>query len=209
MSLPRLHVVAADDVLAADGFIPLAMALLEAGARDLALHLRGHGTPAALLYDRAAALSRVAARSGSTLFVNDRVDVALALDRVGVVLGKRSLPVSVVRRLAGNRCIGYSAHEAAEAKAAVDEGADFVLLGTIYATASHPARPGAGPDLVRATAATTNAPVIAIGGITPERVAEVVAARAHGVAVLGGVFRSGDPRSAVLNYLDVLGGRTS
>ena len=207
MSLPRLHAVAADDVLAGDGFVPLATALLEAGGREFALHLRGHHTPAAMMYEHAAALLPVAVRNGAMLVVNDRVDVALALDGAAVVVGRRSLPVPAARTLLGRRVIGYSAHEAAEAARSVRDDADFVLLGTIYATASHPGRAGAGMDLVRAAVRSADAPVVAIGGITPERTVEVIAAGAHGVAVLSGIFAAPDPRAALVTYLDVLGGK--
>ena len=207
MSLPRLHAVAPDDVLAADGFVQLATALLEAGGRDFALHLRGHGTPAAMVYAHAAALWPVAARSGAMLVLNDRVDIALAVDgEPAVLLGRRSLPLSAARPLLGTRVIGYSAHEAAEAARSVQDSADFVLLGTIYATASHPGRSGAGVELVRAAAEASDAPVIAIGGITPERAADVIGAGAHGAAVLSGIFAAPDPQAALAAYMDVLGG---
>ena len=207
MSLPRLHAVAADHVLAAAGFVDLATALFEAGGSRFALHLRGHHTAAATMYAHAAALSPVAARSGAMLILNDRVDIALAVDgEPAVLLGRRSLPVTAARPLLGTRVIGYSAHEAAEAARSVQEGADFVLLGTIYATASHPGRSGAGVELVRVAAEAADAPVVAIGGITPERAADVIAAGAHGAAVLSGIFAAADPVAALAAYLDVLGG---
>ncbi|MEJ2215966.1 MAG: thiamine phosphate synthase [Gemmatimonadota bacterium] len=205
--LPRLHVITSDDVLRAPGFLDRARALVGVHGPAMALHVRGHGLGGREL------LAIVRGLAGaSTLLVNDRLDVALATD-AGAQIGCRSLPVAAARRLLPDRWLGYSAHAAQEAEDAVRAGADFVVLGTIFATPSHPGWNGSGTGLVRETARV--APVIAIGGITPERVEPCLAAGARGVAVLGGVWRTDDPVAAVTSYLDALdravgpGGRRS
>lgn len=205
-ALPRLHLVTDDAVLANPEFDVRARNAIEAGGARVALHLRGHGTSTARLYEHAAALQPVCARLGARLLVNDRVDVALACDADGVQLGLGSLPVADARTLVGGqRLIGYSAHAAEEAAGALAAGADFVLLGSVWPTTSHPDRTPAGLDAVRATAAAAaGAPVIAIGGVTPERVADAAGADAHGVAVLSGVWRAADVVAAVTMYLDAL-----
>src|SRR5690606_34486074 len=156
------------------------------------------------LYALAERLLPVAARAGAVVLVNDRVDVALACGAAGVQLGRRSIPVAEARRLLGPEAlIGYSAHSAAEVLDAERAGANFVLLGTIFPTTSHPGEPGAGPDLVRATVQGARAPIVAIGGITPERAGAVLEAGAYGVAVLGGVWHAADPAEAARRYLAV------
>ncbi len=196
--LPRLHLITSAEVLGARGFMDRAAAVLAACGPELALHIRGHRLDGGPLLGIARGLAPAGA---AMLLVNDRLDVALAAG-VGAQIGQRSLPVTAARRLLGSRWLGYSAHAAREAEDAMADGADFVVLGTIFATASHPGWRPAGVALVGAAARV--APVIAIGGVTPERVGACVAAGAHGVAVLGGVWQSGDPVAAAGAYLQAL-----
>lgn len=204
-ALPRLHVTTSDDVLADNAFVRRALAVVEAGGDAIALHVRGGGVSAARLHEIAAALRPTCTRLGARLFVNSRVDVALACDADGVQLGVRSLPVADARTLLGDRrLIGYSAHSAEEAAGAVDAGSDFVLLGSVWETTSHPDAAPAGLDVLRSTVDEAGAPVIAIGGVTPARVEEAARAGAHGVAVLSGVWRAQVEAEAVAMYLDAL-----
>lgn len=200
--LPRLHVVTDDGVLARAEFRAVAGALFARAGDRLALHVRGHGTSARALLDHTAALARPA-RQGGLLLVNDRIDVALAADADGAHLGRRSLPLRAARALVGRRWLGYSAHGGEEAARANAEGADYVILGTTYSTASHPGIV-LGSDGVRAAVARAPVPVVAIGGVMPERVAEVMAAGAWGVAVLGGVWNADDPVARAGEYLAAL-----
>lgn len=197
--LPRLHLVTDGVVLLDEEFLPAASALLAEFGSRVALHLRAPGTGGAELY-------RAASRLGHEVLINDRVDVALAADAAGVQLGRRSVPVPIARGLIGRgRRIGYSAHAAEEASGAAREGADFVVLGNIYRTRSHPGREGRGTSFVREVSEHLGVPAIAIGGITPGRVPAVIAAGAYGVAVLGGVWKSDvAPRAAVEEYLAAL-----
>jgi thiazole tautomerase (transcriptional regulator TenI) len=128
-----------------------------------------------------------------------------------VQLGRRSIAIEHARRLLrpGTR-IGASVHSVGEAFRAADDGADFVLLGTIYASASHPEQAGAeqgGVSRVTEVTSRIRLPVIAIGGITPSRVGEVMAAGAWGAAVLGGVWRAANPVAAVDAYIDAVRAR--
>lgn len=196
--LPHLHLITSREVLARADFSTRAAAALAAGGQRCALHLRGRGMAGAQLW----ALARELRWSSSArLWINDRVDLALAMRVDGVQLGAHSLPVSVARRLLGRSAwIGQSVHDVEEAAAS---DADVALLGTIFATESHPDRPPLGIEAVR-RAATLPRPILAIGGITPERAAEVVDAGAWGVAVLSGVWREDDPGGAVRRYLEAL-----
>jgi len=131
--------------------------------------------------------------------------VALAAGVPGVQLGHRSIPVQAVRSLMGDDVvIGYSAHGASEAASAAENGADFVIVGTIWSSASHPDREGAGVGRIRDTSAATEVPVVAIGGVTPDRTRAALAAGAWGVAVVRGVWETDDPVAAAASYLHQL-----
>jgi thiamine-phosphate diphosphorylase len=205
VSLPRLHVITSDAVLAAPGFREGALALIGSLGDGVAVHIRGHATPGRALFDHAEALAGPARQRGSTLVVNDRVDVALAVG-CGAQVGRRSVPLRVARGLLGTAApLGYSAHSAAEAHAAVDDGADFIVLGTIWASASHPEVETGGVGRVAEAAAGASAPILAIGGVTPARARDARAAGAYGVAVLSGIWTAPDVVVAATAYLESMG----
>ncbi len=160
------------------------------------VQLREKDMPASDLYDLGVELARVTA-DRALLFVNDRVDVALACGAHGVQIGERGLPMRRARELAGSRLlIGRSVHSVAGAKEAEEAGADLLILGTIYPTASHPEGPYGGEDLVREASDRVSIPIIAIGGVTACNAGAVMRAGASGVAVIGAVMDSADPRAA-------------
>ena len=202
--LLSLHVVTDDALLARSDFLHLARRVLAAGGHRLALHLRGHMTPGARLYGLAAELKAEAIATGALLFANDRVDVALVAGLDGVHLGQLSMAPAVVRPLLRQGTwVGVSVHDPVEAQAAGAE-ADYLVVGTVFATASHPGRTGSGPAGVARVRAVVGLPLFATGGVTAERVPEVVAAGAQGVAVLRGIWSRDDPAAAVAEYLRVL-----
>lgn len=189
--IPPLHVVTDDAVVARPEFLSRAAEVMEAGGPVLALHLRAPSAPGLAVYRWAEALRAVT--SGAVLLVNDRVDVALAVDADGVHLGRRGLAVADARALLGPaRLVGVSVGSAEEA----EPGADFLLVGNVFATASHPGRPGIGTDGLAG-----DPPRIAIGGVTPERVAELRRAGAHGIAAIRGIWDAPRPDEAVRSYL--------
>jgi thiamine-phosphate pyrophosphorylase len=209
LSLPRLHVVTDDSMLSRGGFEARAAAVIDAGGRGLVLHLRGPRTDGATLFRIASELLPRARRTGSLLFVNDRLDVALAAEADGAHVGGRSLGVKTARALLGpDAWLGASTHEAGEALAARAEGADYAFLGTIFDTPTHPDRKGMGLEGLAATAGRVQGfPLVAIGGIDPARVPEVLAAGAYGVAVVRGVWDARDPGKAVRRYLQAMEAR--
>lgn len=158
------------------------------------VQLREPLLPAGRIFELATALRGVCG-SRALLFINDRVDVAVACGADGVQLGEAGLPVDAARRAAGSRLmIGRSVHSVEGARQASD--ADLLILGTIFDSTTHPGIKGAGPDLVRQTARATHLPVVGIGGITPLNARRVVEAGAAGVAVVGAILGSNDPRKA-------------
>lgn len=207
-TLPRLHLVTDDAVLSDAAFPVRAAAAMAAGGAGVALHLRGPATPGGVLLERARAVRAAVEDAGALLVVNDRVDVALLADAHGVHLGARSLPVEAARSLLPpGTGVGVSVHGADEARAAETLGPDWAFVGTIYPTPSHPGRPGSGPEGVRrAVEACPAVPLLAIGGVTPERVAPVLGAGVWGVAVLRGVWDAPDPAAAVDAYRKALEG---
>jgi thiamine-phosphate pyrophosphorylase len=140
------------------------------------------------------------------LIVNDRVDVALAVGADAVQRTSRSLSVRDMIAVADKRLyIGASVHARQEAVDAESEGADWVVFGPVYDTPSKRAYgPAQGLDRLHAVARAVGVPVIAIGGITPERVADVRAAGAAGVAVISAILEADSPGDATARFLDRL-----
>lgn len=174
---------------------------LEAGAP--ALQLRNSGESARELLAVGRELRSLSLEHGALFFVNDRLDVALALEADGVHLGPEDPPVVAVRRAVGAAfLIGRSADDPIVAKQAVDDGASYIGCGTVYPTSTK-ANAGdvIGIEGLRRVAQSVRAPVIAIGGVTPERIAQVASSGASGVAVVGGVMAASDVGQAVRSLL--------
>jgi thiamine-phosphate diphosphorylase len=136
----------------------------------------------------------------AAVFVNDRPDVAAAVGAQGVQLGSHDLTPGDARKILRRGWIGRSVHSLDEATAAVSEGADFLVLGNIFETDSHPGAPARGLGLITEVV-RLGRPVIAIGGITPERAMEVRAAGAYGVAAIRALWMAPDPAAATLAML--------
>jgi thiamine-phosphate diphosphorylase len=203
--LPPLHVVTDDEVVARPDFLPNALRVMEIGGPELVFHLRAPRTSGRRLFELALALVPRAIDEDALLLVNDRIDVALAAGADGVQLGGRGIGIADARRMLGReRWIGASVHSGDEAREAAAGGADFVLAGAVYATDSHPGKAGAGLGVI-GDAAAAGVPVIGIGGITPERAGEVMAAGAAGVAAIHGVWDAGDVVEAMKRYLRAVG----
>ena len=199
--LPRLHALTDAVVLGRDDFALRASAL--ARSRAVAMHARAPGLSARRLIAVTGMLRAAAASTGAAVFVNDRVDVARIAGVQGVHLPADGLPTPAVRALVGTGTwIGRSAHGVAEAQSALDAGADYVFLGPIWQTDSHPDRPGLGPGAI---AAVGSPRVIAIGGITPTRVTVCRAAGAYGVAAISALWSAADPAAAADEMLVLLG----
>lgn len=141
---------------------------------------------------------------GATVLVNDRLDVALAAGADGVHLGARDLPVAAARRIAPGLLVGATCRSRTDVVTAARDGADYAGFGPVFATASKEGLPDPlGTDAV--ADATGVLPLVAIGGVDPTRAGEVVTAGAHGVAVIGGIWRQPDPVAAVKELRAALG----
>ena len=199
--LPRLHAVTDERVARAPDLDRRAAALAEGGAGNLALHARGHSLTGREHYDLAVRLSIPAVR----LFVNERVDVALAARAEGVQLGRGAMTPADARRLCREWWIGASVHDVEEARAARHAGADYLVIGPVYATASHPGRPSLGIDGFGEIAAAGALPAVAIGGITAQQVGALRGAGAYGIAAIGAFWDAPDPARAACDMLAALG----
>lgn len=144
-------------------------------------------------------------RGKALLIINDRVDVALALGADGVHLPAHSLPTCVVKKLGGARLlVGRSVHSVEEAVAAEKEDVDYLVLGTIYGTASHPGREGSGPGLIESVKERVQVPVYAIGGIDASNAGEVMRAGADGIAVIRSILTADDPSAAARELVNII-----
>lgn len=151
-------------------------------------------------------LKTLCERYHATLFVNDRVDVALAIDAAGVHLGGGSMPVDAVRALVGGeKLIGVSTHSLKEAGAAEQAGADFIVFGPIYFTPSKAAygKPQ-GPGVLKEVVENHSLPVYAIGGIKSGHIPELKATGCRGVALISAILSAERPRVATQEILTAL-----
>ena len=197
--LPRQHAFTDATVLGAPDFGVRAAAIAAAGP-SVALHARDRGGPVGRLVAAASRLTALARPPEAAVFVNGRPDLAAAIKAQGVQLNALDLAPRDARRVLRHGWIGRSVHSSDEAKVAITEGADFLVVGNIYATYTHPGRPAAGPGLIRELA-RLGRPVIAIGGVTPAQAPELKAAGAYGVAAIRALWLADDPAAATLALL--------
>jgi thiamine-phosphate pyrophosphorylase len=192
-------VVITDRTLAAPAIVSdVIAAALAAGAP--AVQLRDKNATARELFDQAVALLPVVCAHGARLFINDRMDVAIAARAHGVHLGPGDLPVAAARRAVPTGfLIGFSTDDPERARNAQRDGADYIGCGAVFGTTSK--RDVAGERIGTAqldrVARAVTIPVIGIGGIDASNVADVAATHAVGAAVIGAVMGSADPASAV------------
>jgi len=141
-------------------------------------------------------------RVGATFIVNDRVDLALAVGADGVHLGQDDLPPRAARPLLRpGMVLGRSTHSVGQAREAQVEGADYIAVGSMFPTRTKPDFQLVGPELIRAIRPETRSPLVGIGGVTRENVAEVIRAGADGVAVISAVCGAPDPAAATRDFL--------
>lgn len=179
-------------------------AAIEGGANIV--QLREKDLPAAELYSLALRVKDIVGNR-ALLFVNDRMDVAVAAGVDGVQLGESALPVEAARRVAGgNFLLGRSVHSVSGAMEAEAQGADILMLGTIFPTASHPGVRIGGAELIREVASAISIPFLGIGGIDASNAKQVVKAGAAGVAVISAISTAQDPALAAGDLCSAMSG---
>jgi thiamine-phosphate pyrophosphorylase len=166
-----------------------------------AFQLRVKDQDDAVLYRLAEEFAERCRKVGTAFIVNDRPDVALLVGASGVHLGQRDLPVGRVLRLVGHgMLIGRTVRNPTQANSAVQSGASYVALGPCFSTRTKPDLRPVGVKVLRQTVQTTDAPVCAIGGITPLNLGEVLDVGPAYVAIVTAVSRSDNPMQ-VKNFL--------
>ena len=168
------------------------------------IQLREKDLPGRLLLDLANQLQK-AIEGRALLVVNERVDVALLSSADGIHLGESALTPSDARSLAGNKIIvGRSVHDYAGALQAQQQGADYLVAGSVYPTRSHLGQTPQGLPLIEELASRITIPFLGIGGINCENAAAVIRAGASGVAVISAILASSQPREAALRLNDAI-----
>jgi len=200
--LDRLSVyLLTDRELAPGGDVTAVVAAaLQAGIR--AVQYREKELSTGDQYRQGQILAELVSQAGGWLIVNDRIDIALAVGAAGVHLGQTDLPLPIARRLGGAELIiGISVDTVAQAQQAEREGADYLGVGAIFPTATKPEAPVLGLARLAEITRAVSIPVIAIGGITCDRLQPLAAAGADGIAVVSAVMAAPDPFQAAAQLL--------
>jgi thiamine-phosphate pyrophosphorylase len=200
--LGRLHVLT--DTRGGRNPVPVVAGALSAGAP--VVQVRDKGLRDRELFDLACRIAVLCRQHGATCIVDDRPDVAVAAGAAGTHVGAHDLPVQAVRRVVGAaHLVGGTARDPVVARALVEQGADYLGVGPAFRTATKPDLPDPlGAPGVAAVVAAVDVPVIAIGGVTASSVPELLAAGAHGVAVVSAVSDAADPAAATRMLLAAL-----
>jgi len=150
-------------------------------------------------------LRELTRHAGVPFIVNDRVDVALAVDADGVHIGQDDMPVALARKLIGDRLLGVSAHSLSEAVQAVQDGADYLGVGPVFATPTKPdAAPPIGIDGLTTIRRQISIPIVAIGGINQTNAAEVIRTGVNGIAVVSAVVAAADVTAAARQLISIV-----
>jgi thiamine-phosphate pyrophosphorylase len=197
---PRLYVVLDRTASGGRDLDEILAAALEGGAEMI--QLREKTLPSGTVLPLARRLLARCRAARVPFIVNDRVDLAVALDADGVHLGQDDLPPAAARALLPpGKILGLSTHSEAQAAAAQAAGADYVAVGSMFPTATKPEFQLVGPALARRVRPLVRVPLIGIGGITPDNAGEVVAAGCDGVAVISAVCAAPDPAAAARRFV--------
>ncbi len=207
----RLYLITDRKVAAPRDLVDVCRSVLstvaEAGlSSNLAIQLREKDLLGGELYKLACRLNELCQRFGAPLLINERLDIAVAVEAAGVHLPAESFPVARVREVLGKgKLIGVSTHSLDEVVSAYRNGADFVVFGPVYSPLSKGRYSQAkGVEALSDVTRSVPIPVFALGGITAERVRELSGCGAAGVAVIGAVMGAESPAQATLQLLDAL-----
>jgi len=202
---PDLRLIVITDRVVAHprSVIDIVQAALAAGAP--AIQLRDKKATAREMFEAALALKELTSAAGALLFVNDRLDVALAAGADGAHLGPTDLPIAEARAVVPpDFLLGYSTDQPDAARAAVRAGADYIGCGAVFGTRNK-AEVGderIGTGRLAEVVKSVDVPVIGIGGIRADNIADVAATGAAGAAVIGAVMAAADPAAAVARLLE-------
>ena len=199
----RLYVIIDRSAIGARPPAEVAQAAIRGGA-DV-LQLRDKTGSARWLLEEAKGLLPLTRRAGVPLIINDRVDIAMAVDADGVHLGQDDLPLKEARAILGpTRLIGKSTHTTAQALEAQVEGADYIGFGPIFPTPTKPEYSGIGLEAIGEVASRLHIPIVCIGGIECGNLEQVMGAGAPCIAMVRAVCAAEDPETATRDLKRVL-----
>lgn len=161
------------------------------------LQLREKTSSSRTFYEHALAMKGLCQQYHVPLIINDRVDIALAVDADGVHLGQNDLPLSVARRVLGpHKIIGISARTTADAVKAEKGGADYLGVGAVFPTSTKEDAQPISKEIFSAIQSTVTIPIVAIGGITLENASAIVERGVAGIAVVSAILHQKDSKMA-------------
>jgi len=191
-----IYLVTDDGCLQGRALIDCVREALEGGVT--LVQYRAKTASSAEMYNEALQLKALCDSFNVPLIINDRLDIAMAVGAAGVHLGQDDLPCAAARKLLGeDYIIGVSAHNPAEAKAALQSGADYLGCGAVFGTATKADVQKLGTDGLAAICKAKGLPVVGIGGVTADNYREVRAAGADGAAIVSGILAQPDIRTTV------------
>jgi thiamine-phosphate pyrophosphorylase len=198
--LPTLYVILDAGMLTEPAEVT-AEKLMEAGVK--LLQYRAKNAAARELWEVSRAIAELACRTNCTFIVNDRPDVAYLAGADGVHVGQDDLVVEQARKVIGpERWVGVSTHNLEQFRDAAATSADYIAVGPIFQTSSKAnPDPVVGTELLEQVRALTEKPIVAIGGITLERAADVLAAGADSVAVISDILKAKDPAGMAREFI--------
>lgn len=191
-----IYLVTDDGCLQGRALIDCVREALEGGVT--LVQYRAKTASSAEMYAKALQLKALCDSFNVPLIINDRLDIAMAVGAAGVHLGQDDLPCAAARRILGEEyLIGVSAHNPAEARAALQSGADYLGCGAVFGTATKADVKKLGTDGLAAICKAKGLPVVGIGGVTADNYREVRAAGADGAAIVSGILAQPDIRTTV------------
>lgn len=191
-----IYLVTDDGCLQGRALIDCVREALEGGVT--LVQYRAKTASSAEMYAEALQLKALCDSFKVPLIINDRLDIAMAVGAAGVHLGQDDLPCAAARKILGeDYIIGVSAHNPAEAKAALQSGADYLGCGAVFGTATKADVKKLGTDGLAAICKAKGLPVVGIGGVTADNYREVRAAGADGAAIVSGILAQPDISATV------------
>ena len=201
--LPRLYVIL-DAALLSVPETECAQRLVDAGVR--LLQYRNKSASSRVLFESSKKLGSQLSPQGVSFVVNDRADVASLADAAGVHVGQEDLSVEAARQVIGaEKWVGVSTHTLEQFERAAATSVDYLAVGPIFCTSTKiRPDPVVGIDFIHRVRSLTDKPIVAIGGITLDRAAEVIRAGADSVAVASDILRAPDPGRRARQYINLL-----
>jgi len=197
---PGIYLIADRDTLKGKDIASVVSKSLDAGA-DI-VQLRDKTATNEEFLEAAKKIKSLAKDKGALFIIDDRVDMALALDSDGIHLGQDDTPVETARRILGKKkIIGLSTHSASQIDEATKKDVDYISVGPVYSTPTKPDYAPVGLDLIRTASRKLKIPFVAIGGIDESNIKEVTAAGAKRIAVVRAILSSDSPFEATKNMI--------